>query len=427
MANIAVIGGCGRLGFRLSLLAANNGHNVTCIDFDEERVNEIQHGCLPFIEDGAEIYLEQAIKNKTLSLSTDYASAKDADIVIITIGTPVDSNLNPSLEPVAGIIFDIADYLKQNQLIVFRNTLSPGVVGRIKNLLEEKTNFKVGKDIFLSFAPELNTENINIHDVARTNQPIGAYDEKSFRVAEEFFQTITKGEITWLSPEEALLAKLMTNMFNYIQSACANEFYLIAESFGANIYKILEASKNEFHPLDNKKEDNFQKANIPNPNPNGAGPGMHKEGWFLVDRIPFGELITTAFKINESMPAQIVQKLENYNISKVAILGMTNKADSDDARASLSYKLRKALYYKDYMVVSYDPNLPEFSDSSVLKDADAVILMTGHKEFADLEKVKQWVQNPNCIFIDIGGFWKETTQIGINGIFKLKELNTKNR
>ena len=418
MANIAIIGGCGRLGFRLSLLASNNGHNVTSIDFDEERINEIQHSCLPFVEDGAEIYLEQALKNKNLSLSTDYAEVNKADIVIITIGTPVDSNLNPSLEPVAGVIFDLSDYFKQNQLIVFRNTISPSVVGRIKTLLEDTTGFKIGKDIFLAFAPELNSESINIHDLAKANQPIGAYDEKSYRVAEDFFKTITKGKLLWLSPEEALLSKLMTNMFNYIQTAAANEFYLIAESFGANIYRILDATRYETA--------SNHWANIPNPNPNGAGPGMHKEGWFLVDRIPFSELITNSFKLNESIPAQIVQKLDNHNLSKVAILGMTNKADSDDARASLSYKLRKALYYKDYVVVSYDPNLPEFSDSSVLKDADAVILMTGHKEFNDLEKIKQLVGNQNCFFVDIGGFWKETTEIGINGVFKLKELQAKN-
>ena len=427
MANIAVIGGCGRVGFRLSLFASNNGHNVTSIDFDEERINEIQHSCLPFIEEGAEIYLEQALKNKKLSLSTDYAEVSKADIVIITIGTPVDSNLNPSLEPVAGVIFDLSDYFKQNQLIIFRNTVSPSVVGRIKTLLEDTTGFKVGKDIFLVFAPELNNENMSIHDLAKANQPIGAYDEKSYRRAEEFFHTITKGKLLWLSPEEALLAKLMTNMFNYIQTACANEFYLIAESFGANIYKVLESTRYETQAIENKKEDRKHEVNIPNPNPNGAGPGMHKEGWFLVDRIPFSELITNSFKLNESMPTQIVQKLENYNISKVAILGMTNRADSDDARASLSYKLRKALYYKDYMVVSYDPNLPEFSDSSLLKDSDAVILMTGHKEFRDLEKIKQWVENQNCIFVDVGGFWKETAEIGVNGIFKLKELQSKNK
>lgn len=400
MSKVAVIGGGGRLGFKLSLVSTSKGHKVSIIDINDERLNEIQNGCLPFIEHGAEIYLEQALKNKLLTLSVDNNLISEAEIIIITIGTPVDSNLNPSLEPVAGIIFDLAEYLKKGQLIIFRNTISPELVNRIKTLLEDKTGLKVGKDIYLAFAPELNSEKININDLTNAPQPIGVFDENSFKEAQTFFQTITKGKITQLNPEEALLTKLMTNMFTYIQNACANEFYLISESYGANIHKILDASKNEERA---KK----QELEIPNPNPNASGPGMHKEGWFLVDRNPFSDLITTAFKINESIPAQIVKQLENYKLNKVAILGITNKPNSDDARSSLSYKLRKALFYKDYNVVCYDPYLPEFSDSSVLQNADAVILMTPHDEFKDFDKIKNLVNNSNCLYVDISDFWEK--------------------
>ena len=72
MSRVVVIGGCGRLGLRISLIAANKGHNVTSIDIDEEKINEIKHGSLPFVENGAEVYLEQALKNKTLKLSLEY-------------------------------------------------------------------------------------------------------------------------------------------------------------------------------------------------------------------------------------------------------------------------------------------------------------------------------------------------------------------
>ncbi len=409
MSKVVVIGGCGRLGLRISLIAANKGHNVTSVDIDEEKINEIKYGSLPFVEDGAGIYLEQALKNKTLKLSLEYDIISQADVVIITIGTPVDSNLNPSLEPVAGAIFDISGYLKRDQLIIFRNTLSPTILNRIKTLIEDKTGFKIGKDIYLAFAPELMDEHGNIHNLLTNVQPIGAFEKESFKTAEKFFKTITKGKISWLTPEEVLLAKLMKNMSSYIQAAWANESYLIAESFGANIHKIADAVS----------ENREQKLEIRNPNPNNGGPGMHKEGWFLVDRIPFNELITSAFKINESMPSQIIKKLQSHKINKIAILGMTNKADSDDARASLSYKLRKALFYQDYNVACYDPYLPEYSDSSVLQNSDAVILMTPHKEFKNLTDVLKLVKNPNCLIIDLQGFWNETRENGNNGILQI--------
>ncbi len=394
MSKVSIIGGCGRLGLRLALISANRNHNVTCIDIDDERITEISQGCLPFVEQNAEDYLEKAIKDKNLNLTMEYDGISQSEIVIITIGTPVDSNLNPSLEPVAGVIFDIAPYLKKGQLIVFRNILSPQIINRIKTLLEDKTTFKVGRDIFLAFAPEMSNDNFNINDLSNLPQPVGAYERQSFKLAEKFFQTITKGNISFVTPEEALLGKLMSNMYSYIQSACANEFYLIAESFGANIHKILDASKT--------KENN-----IPYPHASKSGPGMHKEGWFLVENVPFADLITTAFKINESMPTYIVNKLKELRANKVAILGMTSKANSDEIRASLGYKLRKSLCYQDYDVVCYDPYLPEYSDTSVLQNADVVILMTPHEVFKDLAQIKQAVKNPNCAFVDINGFWKE--------------------
>ncbi|MBI3308692.1 MAG: nucleotide sugar dehydrogenase [Candidatus Melainabacteria bacterium] len=408
MSKVSIVGGCGRMGLRIALIAANKGHNVTSIDIDDEKINEINAGCLPFVEPGAEIYLEQALKKKTLKAGIENDAVKDSEVIIITLGTPVDSNLNPSIEPVAGVIFDLSEYLKPNQLVIFRNTISPGITGRIKSLIEDKTGLKVGQDLYLIFAPEVLNEDEGINDLANTPQPIGAFDEKSFKRGEEFFKTITNGKISFLTPEEALLAKLMVNMFKYIQAATANEFYLIAENFNASIYKILDATYNK-----NKKE-----LNIPLPNPNMSGPGMHKEGWFLVERTPFSDLITTAFKINESLPGQVVRALENYNLNKVVILGMTSKVNSDDARSSLSYKLRKALYFRDYLVGCYDPYLPEYSDSTILQNADAVILMTPHDEFKDLNKIRGLVNNPSCLYVDLSGIWQETKTNSVNGLWK---------
>lgn len=413
MSNVSIIGGCGRMGLRIALIAANKGHKVVSIDIDDEKINEINAGALPFVEPQTDLYLEEARKKKTLVASSSNNSVSKAEVIIVTLGTPVDSNLNPSIEPVAGVIFDLTEYLKKGQLLIFRNTLAPGIPSRIKTLIEDKTGLKTGKDLYLAFAPEILSESDTVHELLNAPQPIGAYDKDSYQAAEDFFKTITKGKITHLTPEEAQLAKLMDNMSRYVQAAIANEFYLIAESYNASIYKILDATmKGDKHIL-------------PFPSPNTAGYGMHKEGWLLVDRIPFSDLITVAFKINESFPTQILKILENYKVNKVAILGMTSKANSDDARSSLSYKLRKVLSFRDYLVVGYDPYLPEYSDSSVLQNADALVLMTAHNEFIDLNRIRKLVNNPNCIYIDIGGFWKETRSKSLIGIWKSEEKKIK--
>lgn len=410
MNKVSIIGGCGRLGLRLGLSCTHKGFQVNCIDLDEERINEINQSTVPYCEPSLDQYLEEAIKNKKLNASSEYNLVNDSDVIIISIGTPVDSNLNPSLEPLAGAIFDIAEFVKEGQLILFRGTISPGITNRLKLLLEDKTGFKVGKSIFLAFTPEVQNKKESIENTFTSCQPIGAFDEESFTRAKEFFTQLTTGETKWVEPEEALIGKLMNNMISYFQSACSNEFYLIADSFGVDANRIFEAC-------------NFK--DLPKPSLNSPGPGMHKEGWFLVERIPFADLITTSFKINESMSTQIVKKLENYNLNKVAILGMSSRPNSDDSSGSLSYKLRKSLFYKDYQVGCYDPHLPEYSDSSVLRDADAVILMTPHEEFKDFQKIKNAVNNPNCIYVDINGLWEEVKSLSENGIIRLKKGNLK--
>ena len=416
MSEISIIGGCGRTGLRLALHAASKGHHVTCIDFDEERINEIKQGSLPFTEAGAEVYLESTLKNKSLKVSSELTKIRNSEIIIIAIGTPADSNLNPSLEPIAGAIFDISEHIKKKQLLIFRSTISPESAARIKTLVEEKTGYKVGKDIYLSFAPEILAETNNIHDIAVLPQPIGTYEEESFKHSENFFSTITKGKISQLTPEEALLLKLMNNTVSYINSACANEFYLISQAHKANYHKMADSLQgtNKEVPLQNL-----------HPNPNSSGPGTHKEGWFITSRLPFSDLITSAFKINESMPQQIANILENYKVKKIVILGMTNKANSDDTSSSLSYKIRKILLNKNYEVYSYDPYLPEYSDYSVLKKADAVILMTPHKEFQNLTKIKSIVNNPQCLYIDLAGVWEETRNNGNNGILRFETVKQK--
>ena len=411
MSKICVIGGCGRIGLKTSLICANKGHKVLSIDIDEERITEIKNRALPFIENGLEPYLEKAIKSNQLILSTEYEKVSEQEIIIITVGTPVDSNLNPSIEPVAGIIFDIAEYLKKDQLIVFRNIISPSVVNRIKTLIEDKTGYKIGKDIYVVFAPEPIDENQNINDLENTPQYIGAFDEESYAIAKSFFSSITKGKISYLMPEEALLTKLMKNMYSYIKTACGNEFLLIAESYGGNYHKILDSLVTE---------KDISNPPLPSPNSNASGPGMHKEGWYLVERIPFTELITTAFKINESIPANIIEKLEKYKVKKVAILGMASKPNSDEVRSSLSYKLRKLLLYKSYEVGCYDPYLPEFSDSSALYKADAVILMTPHERFKDIEELSKLINSSNFYLIDPSNFWNLGQESGI--FYKLNDL-----
>ena len=162
--------------------------------------------------------------------------------------------------------------------------------------------------------------------------------------------------------------------------------------------------------------------NLPVPGPNVGGPCLYKDGFFLLERFPFNELIAIAFRINEGMPMQIVAKLEQMpHIRKVSILGMTFKAGSDDVRNSLSFKLKKQLERNDYELILVDPYLEGHKDISRIKGSDAVILMTPHLQFKDLKEILDLVSNDDCLFVDIWGFWEEIKYKSQNGFFFAKE------
>jgi UDP-N-acetyl-D-mannosaminuronic acid dehydrogenase len=147
----------------------------------------------------------------------------------------------------------------------------------------------------------------------------------------------------------------------------------------------------------------------------------------LVDNIPFNELVSTAYQINEGMPAQIIDKMAHKapNPDKITLLGMTFKTNSDDTRNSVSFKMEKQLQMKGYMnVVEVEPNVDNFEDFSDIENSDWVILMTPHDEFKDYDTVHARVNNEDCLYCDIWGTWDIARYESDNGYFFAREVDT---
>jgi UDP-N-acetyl-D-mannosaminuronic acid dehydrogenase len=142
-----------------------------------------------------------------------------------------------------------------------------------------------------------------------------------------------------------------------------------------------------------------------------------------VEKVPFSDLFVTSFRINEGMPAHIVSKLgQEENIESVAVLGMSFKGNIDDTRNSVSFKLRKQLELRGYDVRCLDPHVHGYGDWSAIRGVDALILMTPHKEFANLYRIMELVENPDALVVDIWGFWNEMRYCSKNGYFSFKEV-----
>jgi UDP-N-acetyl-D-mannosaminuronic acid dehydrogenase len=302
--------------------------------------------------------------------------------------------------------------LREGQQIILRSTVSPGTTDRIKQIIEFKTGMTEGVDFDLIYAPERVLQGKTLSEIKSLPHIVGAYSEESFNRIGNFVNTFSRSTRHFVKPVEAEIGKLITNTARYVNFALANEFHMIADLYGANINKIIDAC-NEGYP----------RLNLPGPGANVGGPCLSKDGWFLVEKVPFSDLFVTSFRINEGMPAHIVSKLgQEENIESVVILGMSFKGNIDDTRNSVSFKLKKQLELRGYDVRCLDPHVPEYSDWSVIEGVDALVLMTPHKEFADLYRIMELAKNPDALVVDIWGLWDEMRYRSKNGYFLLREV-----
>ena len=405
---VTVIGAAGHVGLAMSLVLTHAGYKVNGVDLNTEYNRMIMSGVMPFQENGAPELLAEALDTGRLTMTGGLDDVLSSRYVVIMVGSPTDQHLNPVLDNLYRLIESLASRLLPGHIVILRSTVTPGTTGRVRNKLETLTGLTEGRDFHLVYAPERVVQGRAIEETAVLPQLIGAFDENSYHLTSSFFRTFSSGENIMLTPVEAELGKLITNMARYVSFALANEFYLIGNLYDANINRIIDACNYDYPRL-----------NLPTPGPNVGGPCLYKDGWFLVERIPFQELISTSFHINESMPMQIVQQLEKFDgICRVAILGMTFKADSDDIRNSLSFKLLHQLERLGYECVTVEPHLKNYAPLSDLKGCDAVVLMTPHREFKNLPAITEAVDNENCVYVDIWGFWDEMRHSSANGIFR---------
>lgn len=402
--------GIGRVGLPLALFLANKGHTVYGLDVDKEKVNIISKKQMPFMEDGAQELLDKFV-NKTFFVTTDFSNISKTKIIILTLGTPVDENMNPSLVQIDKALATARPYLRKGQLLILRSTVSPGTTEYVRSYLNDE-GFNVGTNFFLAFCPERIAEGKSIRELAEIPQIIGGVDRNSTQKAAEFFKGLGI-EVNRSDSISAELAKLFTNMYRYINFAIANEFMILAGNNHRDIYQIVD--------LVNK---NYKRGGLAMPGLTG-GPCLFKDGFFLVGDVPFADLITTSWKINESIPLFLIKKVRERTKlegKKAVILGLAFKSEIDDIRESLAFKVKKALERERAKVFLHDPYVPGYQTNldEALKDADLIFLATNHNFYKklDISKVRKLVSK-NCVVCDVWNIFK-TNKI----IFTIKSLET---
>jgi UDP-N-acetyl-D-mannosaminuronic acid dehydrogenase len=373
--DVVVVGGCGHVGLPLALSLADSGYTVGIDDVDAAKIAQVRSGSVPFLENGAEALLKKLLPTGRLELAANAGLLERTDVVILVIGTPIDEFMNPSVTVFDRVIDELTPHIGQGSLVVLRSTVYPGTTDGVERRLRA-----AGKDADVVNCPERIAEGHALEEIKSLPQLIGASSDDAFARASRLFEPLGV-QLVRTTPMEAELAKLLTNTWRYMKFAIANQFFQIVHRSGLDYNRVLDAIRNDYP----------RAADLPGPG-FAAGPCLLKDTMqlsaFTPDHFPMGQ---AAMQINEGLPNYIVDTLNSrrpLSGRTVGILGMAFKGESDDPRASLSYKLRKLAAFKGARVLCTDPYIHDesfFPLDRVLKEAELLVIAAPHHAYRKLD------------------------------------------
>ena len=370
--DIVIVGGLGHVGLPLGIAFADKGKKVCLYDVDGKKAEQVRKGIMPFIEYGAEPILKEVLDNKNLVVSLDIDDVSKAKHVIVAIGTPIDEYMNPKTRQFLEFFDNLKKYLDSSQTIIIRSTVYPHTCQQILNSLGEG-------EWQIAYCPERIVQGYAIKELKELPQIVAGLSDEAVENASELFGVLSQ-KIIRTSIGEAELVKLFSNAWRYIQFSVANQFYMISDKFGVDYDKVRAAMREGYERAHSLPSAGF-----------AAGPCLLKDTMQLVAFNNNNFLLGhAAMTINEGLPNFIVENLKKkYDISKikVGILGMAFKADIDDIRDSLSYKLGKILRFhgaKVYYSDEFAKNPDFVSKEELINSSDVVIVGVPHSAYKGL-------------------------------------------
>ncbi len=379
--DVAIVGGLGHVGLPLGITFADCGLKVCLYDLNKENTELVRKGVMPFIEYGAEPVLKKVLEKKTLTVSADPNDLSAAKHIVIAIGTPVDEYLNPKTRQFLEIITGLKKYLDSSQTVMIRSTVYPNTCKQVLNLFSASGDYsKENKeDWHIAYCPERIVQGYAMQELRELPQLVAGFSEKAIKDASELFGRIAP-KIIRVSMGEAELAKLFANAWRYIQFAITNQFYMIAHDFGVDYNKVRTAMRDGY-----KRAETLPTAGF------AAGPCLLKDTMQLAAFNPNSFLLGhAAMMVNEGLPNYIVEELKkSHDLTKtnVGILGMAFKADIDDVRDSLSFKLGKVLRFngtKVYYSDEYAKNPDFITKEKLIEASDIIIVAVPHSAYRGL-------------------------------------------
>lgn len=384
--------GLGYVGLTLAVVLAEAGFKVHGIEINQNVIDLISNGKPPFVEKGLDLRLSRQVASGSLSVSSDWSTAKDCTVYVVTVGTPLTANGMVNLSAIQAVAERIAVEMAPNALIVLRSTVKVGVSRQI--ILPALSVRGVPFD--LAFCPERTVEGKALEELRSLPQIVGGETAEAAMRASQFFSMITPTVIRVSSLEAAEMIKLVNNTQRDLLFAFANEIAGICDDVGVSAKEVIQAGNM-----------GYVRAHMPLPGPVG-GPCLEKDPYILAESTSapdrLAKLSILGRTINENLPqiamAQIQTIMPSLDVLKIVVVGLAFKGrpETSDLRGTLAVGLISTLrsHYPEAEIVGFDPAVDEVDVQSLAigasnslddaaTDADLLIFQNNNERFQKID------------------------------------------
>jgi UDP-N-acetyl-D-mannosaminuronic acid dehydrogenase len=382
MARICILG-LGYIGLPTASMFAVAGQTVIGVDPDPRVRQTLEAGRLPIEEPELETLVTAALKSGHLQVR---AAPEAADAFIIAVPTPLHAaGGRADLSFVERAARDIVPFVRRGNLVVLESTVPPGTTRDVLAPILAATGLVPGRDVHVAHCPERVLPGRILLELVQNDRLAGGLTPACAEQAAALYGAFVKGTIVRTDATTAETVKVMENTYRDVNVALANEFALIAEHVGVDVWEAIRLAN--LHP----------RVSILRPGPGVGGHCIAVDPWFLAAAAPdAARLIRTAREVNDGMPEHVLDRLSDLARppASVALLGVTYKAEVDDVRESPALRVAELAVARGYDVRLCDPHLsaetrglpaPLLPFEQAVRDAEAVVLLVDHSAFRDLD------------------------------------------
>ena len=377
--------GLGYIGLPTATVIARQGVNVIGVDVCEHAVNSVNAGQLHIIEPELGDVLKNVVQKGHLRAAL---TPEPADAFLVAVPTPFKEGHKPDLSYIQSVAKSLAPVLRKGNLVILESTSPVGTTERMADWLSEARPDLTfpqqagdSADIQVAYCPERVLPGKVLHELVNNDRVIGGMSAKASEMATEVYRLFVKGTLSVTNSRTAEMCKLTENTFRDINIAYANELSKVCDRLGIDVFKLIELAN--CHP----------RVNVHSP---GVGVGGHciaVDPWFIHEKFEdITPLIYEARLVNDGKPAWTADRIARdvKPGAKIAVLGMSFKANIDDTRESPSVLFANILKARGYEVLACEPYIRgdvagyhNYSLAEAMAQCDYAVITLMHNIFKE--------------------------------------------